>query len=110
MSTGLFGPRGPSYPYSPYPRYPTHYSRPVSPYSYPYPNQTHLAYPNVYHNSNNLQYLYPGQLQDPTLNSYSWNQPRVFLLPKNLETILIAILILVVLDQIYIRPLKKLTD
>ena len=104
MSTGLFGPRGPSYPY-----YPNRYSSPLSPYPNPYTSQTHCAYPNGYLSPINPQYPYPGQLQGSVnaLDSYNWSNPRVVFPPKNIESILIAILILVVLDQVFIRPLKN---
>lgn len=108
MGAGIFGPRGPSYSYYPT-RYasPYHRSYPTS-YTTSYTNQNYSAYPCGYLTPS-VSPVYYGQIQEPLQNfnySFSWNTPRIIVPPKGLEIILIATLMLVVLDQIFIRPLK----
>lgn len=121
---GIFGPRGPSYSYSPnnylapsyLPSYVTpsygtpSYGNPTlnpyckSTYGYPhysqYPNAS--LYPSYPQSPNTC--AYPSQLNNFT--SYSWGTPEILLPSHGLESVLIGILILVVLDMVIVRPLK----
>lgn len=119
---GIFGSTGASYPsgsaYYPhgnsslipfnrhansYPQYPSYSPNPQPQQSlYPQKPQNYY-YPNYVSNNNLTQY----QSSWPSYSSsYSWGSPQVFLPSRGLESILIAILVLVVLDLIFIRPVK----
>lgn len=115
---GIFGPRGPSYSYYPNnypapsnvaPSYLTPNLNPSYRTSYAYPQCT--QYPNASLSPIYLQSPYTSQIQNPIQNftSYSWGKPEILLPSKGLESVLIAILILVVLDMVFVRPLKKNT-
>jgi hypothetical protein len=117
---GIFGTNGASYPsgsaYYPYanttlipfnrhassyPQYPAYSRNPQQP---PYPqNSQNYYYPNYVSNSNWTQY--PNSWPSFS-SSYSWGSPQVLLPSRGLESVLIAILVLVVLDLIFVRPLK----
>lgn len=105
MSTGIFGPRGPSYPYNPYSYANTSYlNSSVSPYhkSAQYSSQYSKGplYPNY------SQFPYQTQIHTPNLVNYAWGKPEITLPSKGIESVLVAILILVVLDIVFVRPLK----
>lgn len=126
---GIFGPRGPSYSYSS-----NNYLAPshVTP-SYVAPSYGTPSYGNLTFNPNYRssyaypQYspypnasLYPSYPQSPNtcafpnplnnFTSYSWGTPEILLPSHGLESILIGILILVVLDMVFVRPLKNSTS
>lgn len=119
---GIFGPRGPSYSYFPnnyldssnaaLPSYVTpSYAFPTmtppyrSSYAYPQYSQYHNTspYPLSPQSPNTRPLQYPSQ----NSTSYSWGTPSIFLPSRGLESVLIAILILVVLDMLIVRPLKS---
>lgn len=135
MSTGIFGPRAPSYPLPPtlnsvaQPSYgfsaPKPYSyrncwgtqqvTPYNPYSaYPRTPIPQPIYSPVYPQAGYSHYSVPAQQQGffPDYSEYcsTFYSPRlqygVGISSRGLETILIAILILVSLDLIFVRPLK----
>jgi hypothetical protein len=116
MNTGLFGRHGTYYP--------------------SYTNYNLSSYPGIYQKSINAQTAYPSGHLNPnyssypsnavystypytpnyfysswrpiqTFSSYNWNTPEVIVSPRGLESILIAILLLLVLDHAFIRPLKN---
>lgn len=111
MSSGIFGPRGPSYSY-----YTNNYATAsyINPRVNPYHKSSHnysnyVNYANGYPYPNYSQYPYTSQLQIsiPNLTPYSWGKSEVTLPSKGLESILVAILTLVVLDLVFVRPLKN---
>lgn len=112
---GIFGPRGPSYSYyannqtAPFYVTPSYVAPSLTPYlssSYAY-----TQYPNTALYPTSSQFLYTGQFQNSTQNisSYGLGKPEIFLPSQGLESVLIAILILVVLDMVFVRPLKNST-
>ncbi len=106
MSTGIFGPRGPSYSYNTYNYANTSYfNSSVSPYhksaQYPAKYSKESLYPSY------SQFPYQPQIYTPNLMTYSWGKPEITLPSKGLESILVAILVLVVLDLVFVRPLKN---
>lgn len=123
---GIFGPRWPSYSYSSN-NYlaPSHVAPSFVPSSYVAPSYGNLtlnpyyrpsyAYPQYSQYSNVSRYpVYPQSpttrpYQNPIQNhaSYNWGTPEIILPSQGLESVLIAILILVVLDMIIVRPLKN---
>lgn len=133
MSSGIFGPRGPStpsfYPYANYQYAPQQYQyqyqyqyrqhqQPL-PSAQHYPQQPFQTYPLQSYPQQTLQtteqqvfspnsFPYSGQSTNlfPYLTSYPWS-PEPVASSKGLESILIAILVLVVLDTLFIRPLKS---
>lgn len=135
MSSGIFGPRAPSYPLPSAPSsalQPSYRVSAPSPYSYRYsgfPQQipsynSYSSYPRtmfpqpgysqVYPQTGCSQYSAPVQQQvlvpDYSVYSNAFYSQRlqygVGISSRGLETILIAILILVSLDLIFVRPLK----
>lgn len=104
MGTGIFGPRGPSYSYntSNYVNAP-YLTSSVSPY------HKSAQYPSIYSTEslNYSQFPYQPQIYSPNLMTYSWGRPEITLPSKGLESILVAILVLVVLDIVFVRPLKN---
>lgn len=104
MGTGIFGPRGPSYSY-----YTSDYSNTSYLTSSVSPYHKSVQYPSKYSSGplNYSQFPYQPQIYPPNLMTYSWGRPEITLPSKGLESILVAILILVVLDIVFVRPLKN---
>lgn len=125
MNSSLFGARG-SYDYSgncylssPYPyghqgvyaTYSNAYPQYTYPqYTYPY-GHAHPAY--EHHSLPSYPYplitpaqppVQPPALVYPNTLTYGWGEPRIIIPDRGLETILIAILILVALDLLFVRP------
>ncbi|AFM01173.1 MULTISPECIES: hypothetical protein [Desulfitobacterium] len=116
MNSTLFGSResyeyprnyypNPPYPYGYSGGYPAYYSphlhRPC-PYSNPtlFHGQPHLpSYPYPM-----ISPAQPPAFAYPNTLTYGWGEPRIIIPNRGLETILIAILILVALDLIFVRP------
>lgn len=132
MSSGIFGPRAPSYPlpsYSnqpfqssyglsspaPYYYYSQHQAYTPSAYSQPAYPQQFTRVPQAYANSpyqtlparpvysESFPY-FSGSVYSPALQYSEGSSER------GLEAILIAILVLVSLDLVFVRPLKKLPE
>ncbi|AHF07319.1 hypothetical protein [Desulfitobacterium metallireducens] len=122
MSSGIFGPRAPSYPLpsyfnqpyrSPYghsshvPYTSPTYSRPVYPQQFTEVPQSYATFP---YQSLPVRLVYP---ENPPYFSNSVYSPvsqySKGISEQGLETILIAILVLVSLDLVFVRPLKKLS-
>lgn len=125
MSSGIFGPRAPSYPLPSYSNQPFQSSYGLSspaPYYYYSQHQVYApsaysqpAYPQSYANSPYqtlpARPVYPesfpyfsGSAYSPALQYSEGSSER------GLEAILIAILVLVSLDLVFVRPLKKLPE
>lgn len=135
MSSGIFGPRAPSYPLqstlnpvsqtsyrhpaaAPYYYRNSGFSQQVTPYT-PYSTYPRTAFPQsgysqLYPQTRCSHYSVPVQQQgfvpDYYVYSNTFYSPRLQygagISSRGLETILIAILILVSLDLIFVRPLK----
>lgn len=127
MNSSLFGSRG-SYDYSgnyyPSSSYPYGHSGAYAAYPNPYPQHTYPQCTYSYGNAHpsyerpslpSYAYSYPmpapaqPPVQPPTLVypntlTYGWGEPRIIIPDRGLETILIAILILVALDLLFVRP------
>lgn len=129
MNSCLFGSRDSfeqsSYYYTPYSypypnNAPASYFRVNTPYSngfYQYPTSQHPQLPCPYpYGNSNLSYSlssvpsypntitsYPSTLPYAHNLSYNWGKPEVIIPSQGLETILIAILILVALDLLFVR-------